>query len=151
MKRFVIPLIALSASGFGLFATAQSVTPMNGQSQQTMQQDMSACQSQAGMSGSSTTGSSQSGGRVRGAAKGAVAGATVAEVRGNRDSEIYDQLDSDVKQEHRQNQAKDAAVAGVVVGGSRQRQDRREDRRNSTDSASVYSTCMQQRGYQVTP
>jgi hypothetical protein len=80
-----------------------------------------------------------------------VAGAAVAGVRGNQRSQAYDELDSDVKQEHRQNNAKDAAVAGVVVGGSRQRQDRRDTRQSSTAGSSAYSTCMQQRGYQINP
>lgn len=149
MKQSIALCIVCSLSVFCLQAAAETITPLNGQSPETTQQDMGTCQSQASTAGG--TSSSQSGGRARGAATGAVAGAAVAEVRGGRNSEVYDQLDSDVKQEHRQNKAKDAAVAGMVVGGSRQRQDRRDTRQSSTASSSAYSTCMQQRGYQINP
>ncbi|MGE8634629.1 MAG: hypothetical protein ACN6P8_13925, partial [Achromobacter piechaudii] len=71
--------------------------------------------------------------------------------RGRQHEEAYDRVDDDVKQEYRQNQAKDAAVAGMVVGGSRQRQDRREQAKDSSAASSAYASCMQQRGYQVTP
>jgi hypothetical protein len=46
----------------------------------------------------------------------------------------------------------------VVVGGSRQRQDRREDRRNAdataqaqSSASQAYANCMSGRGYSVTP
>lgn len=75
----------------------------------------------------------------------------MAGARGRQHEEVYDRLDDDVKQEYRQNQAKDAAVAGAAVGGVRQRQDRRNAEQNTAASSSAYASCMQQRGYQVTP
>jgi hypothetical protein len=136
MKKSIVPCVATLLSVFCLYATAETVTPLKGQSPETVQQDISACQAQSGSSNSINT--TQSGGRIKGAATGAVAGATVAGVRSNRHDEIY-----------RQNKARSAAAAGAVVGGSRQRQDRREARRDSEVSASAYGSCMQGRGYQV--
>lgn len=151
MKKPIVPLVASLLSVCCLYATAQTVSPLKGQSQETMQQDMSACQTQAGTTSSASTDSSQSGGRARGAAKGAVAGAVVNDVRAGQNSNAYDRLDSDTKQEYRQSQSKDAAKTGMVVGGSRQRQGRRNTRQDSAANASAYSACLQQRGYQVTP
>ena len=72
-----------------------------------------------------------------------------------------------MQQEYRQNQAQDAAVAGAVVGGSRQRRDRREQAQSqekqtqqqsatatqSADAASkqAFSACMSGKGYTITP
>ncbi|MGV2861893.1 hypothetical protein ACNPP0_04275, partial [Achromobacter sp. AGC39] len=70
MKKSIIPCVALLLSTIGLTATAQTITPMKGQSPETTQQDVAACQSQAG--GTGTTDTTQSGGRARGAATGAV-------------------------------------------------------------------------------
>jgi hypothetical protein len=74
---------------------------------------------------------------------------------------------SDVQQEYRQEQAKDAAVAGAVVGGAKQRQSRRQQDKaqeqqaqqqsataaQSAEAASkqAYSGCMSGKGYAVTP
>lgn len=149
MKKSIIPCAAFLLSTLAFSATAQTVTPLKGQSSELMQQDIAACQAQSG--GTSSADSTPSGGRARGAATGAVAGAAVAGARGRQHEEAYDRVDDDVKQEYRQNQAKDAAVAGAVVGGSRQRQDRREDRQDASQASSAYATCMQQRGYQVAP
>ncbi|UIP22615.1 YMGG-like glycine zipper-containing protein [Achromobacter deleyi] len=155
MKKSIFPCTAPLLSMFCLCAAAQTVTPLKGQSPETTQQDIATCQAQAGSPSSASTDSPQAGGRARGAAAGAAAGATVAGARGRQHEEVYDRVDDDVKQEYRQNQAKDAAVAGMVVGGSRQRQDRRQDRGNAAQEnaaiSSAYGSCMQQRGYQVTP
>ena len=64
----------LLASLICLPAFAETVVPLQGQTQQQIQQDIANCQAQAGSTTSSTT-STPSGGRVRGAATGAVAGA----------------------------------------------------------------------------
>jgi hypothetical protein len=149
MNMFVSCSTATMLLMIGVNAVGQSVTPIKGQSPETVQLDINACTTQTGGSGTAT--STQSGGRVRGAAKGAAAGAVVAQSRGNRNDEVYDRLDDDVKQDYRQNKARDAAVAGVVVGGSRQRQERRKASQTSDSTSSAYATCMQQRGYQVTP
>ncbi|MDH1302515.1 MULTISPECIES: YMGG-like glycine zipper-containing protein [Achromobacter] len=155
MKKSIRPCTATLLSLFCLCAGAQTVTPLKGQSPQTTQQDISACQALSGSGASASTNDPKSGGRVRGAAAGAAAGAAVAGVRGNQHEEVYDRMSDDAKQQYRQNQAKDAAAAGMVVGGSRQRQDRRQDRAEASQqnaaAASAYSNCMQQRGYQVAP
>jgi len=155
MKTSMYSGIASLLATLCLSATAQTVTPLKGQSSATTQQDSAACQALAGNGGSATTESPKSGGRVRGAAAGAAAGAAVAGARGRQHEEVYDRMDDDTKQAYRQNQAKDAAAAGMVVGGSRQRQERREDRANAPQQdaavSSAYANCMQQRGYQVTP
>ncbi|SIT30540.1 YMGG-like glycine zipper-containing protein [Achromobacter sp. MFA1 R4] len=156
MNRFVVPAAAVCLSAFCLSAIAQQVTPLKGQSPETTQQDIAACQAQAqAQAGIATAGTPNAGGRARGAAAGAAAGAAVAGARGRQHEEVYDRMDDDTKQAYRQNQAKDAAAAGMVVGGSRQRQERREDRANAPQQdaavSSAYANCMQQRGYQVTP
>jgi hypothetical protein len=161
-----------------LTAQAETVIPMQGQTPEQIQSDAAACQAQAktaydqsvataNQSAAASTDTTQpTGGRLRGAAVGAAAGAASAEVQGNR-YENYDKLDSDVQQEYRQNQAKDAAVAGAVVGGAKQRQSRRQQKQTqeqqaqqqsaaaaqSADSASkqTYSACMTAKGYSISP
>ncbi|PMZ91460.1 MULTISPECIES: hypothetical protein [unclassified Pseudomonas] len=135
-------------------ALAATVIPLKGQTSQTIQQDTSACQSQANAQ-HPVQSTVPSGGRAKGAATAAVAGATAAEVRGRQHENVYDQIDDDTRQDYRQNQARSAAAAGVVVGGARQRQARRENlsesEQNVTANNSVYSSCLQQRGYDVLP
>jgi len=129
---------------------AETVVPTKGQSAQQTQLDISECHNLA--ASQSTTTNSASGGRLRGAAVGAAAGATGAAVRGNQHDEVYDRVDDDVKQDYRQDRAKQTAAAGVVVGGSRQRQERREQAKTSASSSSTaYTSCLQGKGYQVTP
>ncbi|MFI8745453.1 hypothetical protein ACIGKL_09870 [Pseudomonas sp. NPDC077186] len=133
-------------------AQAETLTPLQGQSPEQIQADISSCQAQAG--GSQTQDNSVGGERLRGAAKGAAVGATAAQIRGNRHDEVYDRVDDDIKQEYRQNQARDAAAVGMAVGGSRQRQERRENRRNDSagdNAQQAYINCMSGRGYSVTP
>ena len=84
MKKSIRPCTATLLSLFCLCAAAQTVTPLKGQSPQTTQQDISACQALAGSGASASTNDPKSGGRVRGAAAGAAAGAAVAGARGNR-------------------------------------------------------------------
>ncbi|WP_223502257.1 hypothetical protein [Pseudomonas sp. BF-R-24] len=135
-------------------ALAATVIPLKGQTSQTIQQDTSACQSQANAQ-HPVQSTVPSGGRAKGAATAAVAGATAAEVRGRQHEIVYDQIDDDTRQDYRQNHARSAAAAGVVVGGARQRQARRENLSESEQSItannSVYSSCLQQRGYDVLP
>ncbi|KDC71183.1 hypothetical protein L513_1251, partial [Bordetella bronchiseptica MBORD632] len=75
MKKSIFPCAASLLCLFGLGAAAQTVTPLQGQSPETTQQDMAACQAQAGSTSTSSAGTdgSRSGGRVRGAAAGAAA------------------------------------------------------------------------------
>ncbi|MFY0731815.1 hypothetical protein J1D76_23965 [Pseudomonas sp. NFX15] len=135
-------------------ASAVTVVPLKNQTSQTIQQDTSACQSQANAQHPVDT-TVPSGGRAKGAATAAVAGAAAAQVRGNQHEVIYDQIDDDTRQDYRQNRARSAAAAGTVIGGSRQRQERRqsqaENQQSVTASNSVYTSCLQQRGYNVLP
>ena len=135
-------------------AQAATVVPLKGQTSQTIQQDTSACQSQANAQ-HPVQSTVPSGGRVKGAATAAVAGATAAEVRGRQHENLYDQIDDDTRQDYRQNRVHRAAAAGAIVGGSRQRQERRQNlsasEQSLTANNSVYSSCLQQRGYDVLP
>ena len=64
----------------------------------------------------------QAGGRARGAAAGAMAGAAKGKSKANQ----YGNVPDEVAEEYTRNQAQDAATAGAVVGGTRQRQERRQ-------------------------
>lgn len=128
---------------------AETVVPLKGQSSQQTQLDIDDCRNVAASQSSSTP---PSGGRLRGAAVGAAAGAVGAEVRGRQHDEFYEGVDDDVKQEYRQNRAGQTAAAGAVVGGARQRQERRaQQQTNASTSSTAYTSCLQGRGYQVTP
>ena len=151
-------LLTATLSALGIIlsseASAATVVPLKNQSSQAIQQDTGTCRSQANAQHPIPS-TVSSGGRVRGAATAAVAGAAAAEVRGRRYGNAYDQIDDDIKQDYRQNRAGSAATAGAVVGGAKQRQDRRKNQA-TTDQAitannSVYTSCLQQRGYDVLP
>ncbi|WP_426236838.1 hypothetical protein [Pseudomonas sp. TWP3-2] len=130
-------------------ATAQSVVPLKGQTSQQTQIDINDCHS---IASTSTTSTPQAGGRLKGAAVGAAAGAAGAQIRGRQHDEFYDAVDDDRKQDYRQNRARETAAAGAVVGGSRQRQERRaQGKTDAAASSSAYAGCLQGRGYQVTP
>ncbi|MGF6330582.1 inorganic triphosphatase YgiF [Pseudomonas sp. BS3782 TE3695] len=151
-----ISTLTLSACLFLASSGALAVTlvPLKNQTSQTIQQDTSACQTQANAQ-FPTQNTVPSGGRIKGATTAAIAGATAAQVRGRQHDDVYDQIDDDIKQDYRQNRARSAAAAGVVVGASRQRQERRQNlaatEQNITANNSVYSSCLQQRGYNVLP
>ncbi len=141
-----VALSVSSAQGW-----AETVVPTKGQSSQQTQLDINECHSVAASQAASTD-TSPSGGRMRGAAVGAAAGAVAADARGRQYDEFYEGANDNVKQEYRQNQAQGAAAAGVVVGGSRQRQERRENEKTSAATTSTaYTSCLQGKGYQVTP
>lgn len=148
---FTLPAVLVLASTSALAVT---IVPLKNQSSPTIQQDTSACQSQANAQFPIQT-PAPTGGRVKGATTAAVAGAVAAESRGRQHDNFYDQVDDDIKQDYRQNRARSAAAAGTVVGASRQRQERRENtgatEQNITANNSVYSSCLQQRGYNVLP
>jgi hypothetical protein len=151
MNRFSPVSLCIALSVLSSPGWAQTVVPMKGQSSQQTQADINECNSIAA-SQSASTSSTSSGGRVKGAAVGAAAGAAGAQVRGNQHDEAYDRVDDDRKQDYRQNRAKETAAAGMVVGGSRQRQERRADEKTSqANTASAYSSCLQGKGYQVNP
>ncbi|MPT37726.1 MAG: hypothetical protein E2603_04225, partial [Achromobacter sp.] len=76
MKKSIYSCAGLFLSGFCLCATAQTVTPLKGQTPQVTQQDISQCQAMSGSTSSTSADNNpQAGGRVRGAAAGAAAGA----------------------------------------------------------------------------
>ena len=153
MKRLTLTLSAIvlltSSSSW-----AVTLVPLKGQTSQMISQDTSACQSQANAQ-FPTQNTVPSGGRIKGATTAAVAGAAAAEVRGRQHDNVYDQIDDDIKQDYRQNRAHSAAAAGAVVGASRQRQERRQNlgatEQTIAANNSVYSSCLQQRGYNVLP
>jgi hypothetical protein len=151
-------------------ASAQTVNvkPAKGQSTEQMQKDMAECQGLATQSTgynpaaaqpSSSTAATQRGGRLRGAATGAVAGAAAAEVRGNRNEDVYDSATHEQREDYRRNQAASAAAAGAVISGSRQRRNRRRTQEDTATKANAgeeaytqaYSGCMMGRNYTVSP
>ena len=83
---------------------------------------------------SSTSG--PDGDRLAGAAKGAAAGAVVGGAQGNQ----YDNAPDAMQDKHRENQAKSGAAAGVAVAGSRNRQERRGERRTADDQQAAWQT-----------
>ena len=126
---------------------AATVVPMKGQSSQQTQLDINECNSIASGQAASTA-QPASGGRLRGAA----AGSAGAEVRGRQHDEFYERIDDDTKQDYRQDRAKETAVAGAVVGGSRQRQERRaQEKTSAATTSTAYTSCLQGKGYQVNP
>ena len=89
---------------------------------------------------SSTSG--PDGDRLAGAAKGAAAGAVIGGAQGNQ----YGNAPDAVQDKHRENQAKSGAAAGMAVAGSRNRQERRGERRSAEDQKAAwqgsYDACM---------
>ncbi|MDZ5431877.1 YMGG-like glycine zipper-containing protein [Pseudomonas fluorescens] len=150
MKRLPFVGLCLVVSVFSVQGWAQSVVPLKGQSSQQTQADITECNNIAASQASTTT--TPSGGRLKGAAVGAAAGAAGAQVRGRQHDEFYDRVDDDTKQDYRQNRAKETAAAGAVVGGSRQRQERRaQEKTNAANTSTAYTSCLQGKGYQVNP
>lgn len=151
-RRLLLVTRILTLTGFAGFASAQTLLPLNGQSAEQIKSDDMACQNQANSTTAPATEQPQ-GGRVAGAVKGGLAGAAAAEVRGNQ-YDAYDRLDDDVQQEYRQDNARDVAVAGAVIGGRQQRKERRAEPASepvATTSSQAYTSCMQGKGYSVTP
>lgn len=148
---------AVLASFVTVTAWAETTTvPTAGQTSEQMAADRTACDTQAAsQSGyhpsqpAPTASPSQpaTGQRVKGAARGAAAGA-VREERTDKD-----------EREH-EDAVGAGAKAGAVVGGSRQRQDRRDSRQDTAQEQKAYSqkqvayqqaftACMTARGYTV--
>lgn len=157
MKKF--PFITLGTgllivgTFFAANVSALTVTPMQGQTPEQIQKDQADCSAMAQQSApQAPTATGPSGTRLKGAAVGAAAGAVSAEVQG-RGHSGYDVANDDLKQEYRQNQAKSAAAAGMVVGGAKQRHDRREQSQQGAATAQSYDqafgSCMMGRGYNV--
>ena len=148
-RRLLLVATILTLTGFAGFATGQTLLPLNGQNAEQIKSDDMACRNQA------TTPATEQpqGGRLAGAVKGGLVGAAAAEVRGNQ-HEAYDRLDDDVQQEYRQENARDAAAVGAVIGGRHQRKERRAKQVAAPVAATTsqaYISCMQGKGYSVTP
>jgi hypothetical protein len=88
------------------------------------------------------TESGPDGSRVAGAARGAAAGAAVGAVQNNQ----YDNAPGGLQDANREDKAKSGAAAGMAVAGSRNRQDRRGDRRSEDDWQKSYDACVAQKG-----
>src|SRR6188508_1995768 len=95
-----------------------------------------------GFTPGSSAPSGPDGDRLAGAAKGAAAGAVVGGAQANQ----YGNASDAAQDKHRDNQAKSGAAAGVAVAGSRNRRDRRDERRSAADNEaawkSSYDACM---------
>lgn len=85
----------------------------------------------------SATPSGPDGDRLAGAAKGAAAGAVVGGAQANQ----YGNASDAVQDKHRNNQAKSGAAAGVAVAGSRNRRERRDERRSAADNEAAWKTA----------
>ena len=94
--------------------------------------------------------------RLGGAARGAAAGAVVAEVQDNN----YPNAPGEVKDEYRENQVQTGAAVGMMAGGARKRQDRRQSMAAQQQAQAqaaqkqqawtqTYKGCLTQRGYKV--
>jgi hypothetical protein len=167
MKYFAFVALILAAVDV---ASAQQmvITSAKGQSPARMEQDKAECQSIAQQTSgynpsqpaSAPSNAPRSrGGRARGTAVGAMAGAVKAEVNAQQ-RPGYANVNEDVQQQYRQNQAKSSAAAGVVIGGSQQRRQRRQlnaQQAQQTSQASAgansfnqsYKSCLIGRGYSV--
>jgi hypothetical protein len=139
----------------GLWAQA-TIHPTAGQTPAQLDQDRAACENQAAAqsgyhpsqpAATPAPAKPVAGQRVAGAARGAAAGAVVKGVTDESDREIEDPT-------------KTGARAGAVVGGSRQRQGRRENRRDAQQQQAAqsqqqasfsqgFATCMAASGYSV--
>ena len=155
MRTLGIGILAASVIGLvSSVATAQTVTPMKGQTSEQMATDKTECQSIAQQSAAATpppAAAPQRGAGVRGAARGAAVGAAVADRNGG---EVYNRASEDAQQEYRQEKAKDAAKAGAVVARGQQRrsnvqaaQQQQASSAQATDAA--FRSCLAGRGYQV--
>lgn len=146
--------VAMLATLVSAQICAETVIPLKNQSSQVIQQDTSTCRSQADAQYPLKQSQQPTGGRVRGAATAASAGAVAAEVRG-RQYDAYGRVNDDLQQNYRQNKAKSAAAAGAVIGAANQRKDRRSavaaTEQAAAANSSVYTACLQQRGYDVKP
>ena len=103
--------------------------------------DDAQCRAEATTATGYTPGSSAPSGpdgdRLAGAAKGAAAGAVVGGAQANQ----YGNASDAAQDKHRNNQAKSGAAAGVAVAGSRNRRDRRDERRSAAENEAAWKTA----------
>jgi hypothetical protein len=157
MKPVIVALTALGLAALALSLHAQmTITPTAGQTPEQTAADRSACETQAvaqtGYHPSQPAPTAQStqpvrGQRLAGAARGAALGGIREQTSDAEDREIEDVTEAGAK-------------AGVVVGGSRQRQGRREARREAAQEqdaqaqladayGQAFTACMTAKGYAV--
>lgn len=102
--------------------------------------DDAQCRASATQATGYTPGSSAPSGpdgdRLAGAAKGAAAGAAVGGAQANQYANAPDALQN----QHRENQAETGAKAGMAVAGSRNRRERRDERRTAADGEAAWKT-----------
>lgn len=134
--KYPIPSLVVILSVIALPALAQAPS-----STADSQCRTSATQATGYTPGAETT-SGPDGGRVAGAAKGAAVGAAVGGAQGNQ----YENAPDAMQDKHREDQAKSGAAAGMAVAGSRNRQERRGERKSADDQQaawqSSYDACM---------
>lgn len=146
-------------------AITTAITPLKGQTAEKTQVDDAECKNGATTATGFIPGAPQaaavpaarpSGQRLAGAARGAAAGAVVGEVQGNNYSNAPDAL----RDEHTRHQAQTGAAVGVMAGGARARQGRRQvaqaqqaagQQQAAAQAAwqNSYKACLGQRGYSV--
>lgn len=156
MKPVIVALTALGLAVLAPSLHAQMITPTAGQTPEQTAADRSACETQAvaqtGYHPSQPAPTAQStqpvrGQRLAGAARGAALGGIREQTSDAEDREIEDVTEAGAK-------------AGVVVGGSRQRQGRREARRDAAQEqdaqaqladadGQAFTACMTAKGYAV--
>jgi hypothetical protein len=108
--------------------------------------DDAACRASAttatGYTPGASTPSGPDGDRLAGAAKGAAAGAVVGGAQNNQ----YDNASGALKDANQEAKAKNGAKVGMAVAGSRNRRDRRDERRSAADNEAAwkanYDACM---------
>lgn len=132
--KCLIPNLIVTLSVIALPATLQA---------QTAEANCSASATTAtGYTPGQSSSSGPDGDRLAGAAKGAAAGAVVGGAQGNQ----YDNAPDAMQDKHREDQAKSGAAAGMAVAGSRNRQERRGERKSADDQQaawqSSYDACM---------
>lgn len=144
---------------------AATITPLNGQTAEKSALDDAECKNGATTASGYVPGAppaaaaapqGPSGQRLAGAARGAAAGAVVGEVQGNN----YSNVSEGAKDRHTRNQAQTGAAVGVMAGGARARQGRRQatqaqqaagQQQAAAQTAwqNSYKSCLTQRGYSV--
>jgi hypothetical protein len=144
---------------------AAAITPLKGQTAEKSALDDAECKNGATTASGYVPGAPPAaapapqgpgGQRLAGAARGAAAGAVVGEVQGNH----YSNAPEGIRDEHTQNQAKTGAAVGVMAGGARARQGRRQAAQAQQASGqqqaaaqtawqNSYKSCLTQRGYSV--
>jgi hypothetical protein len=134
MMKYPIPQLVVMFSAIAVPAAVQA---------QTAEANCSASATTAtGYTPGQSSTSGPDGDRLAGAAKGAAAGAVVGGAQGNQ----YENAPDAMQDKHREDQAKSGAAAGMAVAGSRNRQERRGERKSADEQQaawqSSYDACL---------